>query len=164
MEFTLARDLFDDQATPGKFFRPDGSFLAFSLERPWLNNQRQISCIPAGRYRLKKRYSQKFGWHLWLQNVPDRSLILIHTANYVRQLQGCIAPGLKKGDTATVYDSAKAVKAITALAFPALDQGQEVWLTITNPPTYESNHQQSGQSLASVPGSAAHAGSVSAQK
>ncbi len=115
MDFTLIRDQLGEKSTPGKFFLPDGSFLVHSLERPWLNNQRKVSCIPPGRYQLKKRYSQKFGWHLWLQDVPGRSLILIHTANYVRQLQGCIAPGLRKGeplkgDSGIVWDSAKAVK------------------------------------------------------
>lgn len=138
MDIILIRDLFAEQATHGRIF-VDGSFLSHSLERPWLENQRKISCIPAGRYRLKRRTSLKFGQHLWLQNVPNRDLILIHPANYVRQLEGCIAPGMKKGDVGTIWDSTRAVNKIKVLAFAALEQGEEVWITIQNPPqTHES--------------------------
>jgi hypothetical protein len=33
-----------------------------------------------------------------VQNVPKRSGIKIHVANYTRQLRGCIAPGLSHAD------------------------------------------------------------------
>lgn len=33
-----------------------------------------------------------------MQDVPGRSEILIHVANYVNQLMGCIAPGLYHRD------------------------------------------------------------------
>jgi len=36
---------------------------------------------------------------LWeLKDVPGRSEVKIHAANYVAQLWGCIAPGLKASD------------------------------------------------------------------
>lgn len=63
------------------------------LELPWRDNQRRISCIPAGIYKARKHKSPRFGWSLWLQDVPGRSEILIHPANKVTQLLGCIAPG-----------------------------------------------------------------------
>jgi hypothetical protein len=73
-------------------------FSCFTLELPWLNNSRGISAIPDGKYDVKKRYSKKFDWHLHILKVPERSFILIHEANFVRQLQGCIAVGEKRID------------------------------------------------------------------
>ena len=64
-----------------------------TIELPWRNNQRRISCIPVGTYEVVKRTSKKYGDHFHITNVPDRSWILIHPANYSRQLLGCIAPG-----------------------------------------------------------------------
>ncbi len=64
-----------------------------TMELPWKNNQRRISCIPAGRYKVVHRRSQKYKLHFHITDVPDRSYILIHPANFSRQLMGCIAPG-----------------------------------------------------------------------
>lgn len=68
-------------------------FKGVSLELSWKNNAKEISCIPSGVYKLKKRYSEKHRNHLHVLDVPGREMILIHPASYVRQLQGCIAPG-----------------------------------------------------------------------
>ena len=66
-----------------------------TIELPWLNNQKRVSCIPEGSYRLRKRYNQKFKWHLALEAVKGRSGILIHPANDAKkELLGCIAPVL----------------------------------------------------------------------
>jgi len=64
------------------------------IELPWKNNKRNISCIPAGEYSAiaVKRYSNG-KYALWVQDVPNRSQIMVHTANFVRQLRGCLAPG-----------------------------------------------------------------------
>ena len=69
-----------------------------TLELPWKDNERRVSCIPPGTYEIIKHTSPKFGECWWLQDVPGRSEILIHAANYVRQLRGCIAPGLTCAD------------------------------------------------------------------
>lgn len=70
----------------------------FTLELPWKENQRRISCIPVGTYKIKKHISPKFGKCFWVLDVPNRSEILIHPANYTRQLLGCIAVGLDHAD------------------------------------------------------------------
>lgn len=70
----------------------------FSLELPWKDNKRRESCIPLGTYKVKKHVSPKFGKCFWIQDVPNRSEILIHPANYRRQLLGCIAPGMNHAD------------------------------------------------------------------
>jgi hypothetical protein len=58
-----------------------------------LNNQRSISCIPTGTYSVVKRTSDKYGTHFQLLNVPDRSMILIHSGNYFSHTLGCILVG-----------------------------------------------------------------------
>ncbi len=69
------------------------SFQCFTLELPWLENQRGISCIPAGEYEAFKRMSPKNGSVVEFANVKDRSNIQIHRGNYTRQIEGCILVG-----------------------------------------------------------------------
>jgi hypothetical protein len=71
----------------------NSKFICYTIELPWEDNLPQRSCIPEGRYELKKRYSTRFGQHLLLVNVKDQELILIHPANdALKELRGCIAP------------------------------------------------------------------------
>jgi hypothetical protein len=66
----------------------------FTLELPWKNNQRKISCIPEGTYKLEHRFSPKYGQHFWVKDVPGRDMILIHAGNKPADLLGCIAVGI----------------------------------------------------------------------
>jgi len=70
----------------------DGHLLT-TLERPYLNNQRNISAIPSGNYRLTKHISPKFGRCFWVHDVPNRSSILIHAGNTTNDTRGCILVG-----------------------------------------------------------------------
>ena len=85
-----------------------------SLELPWLNNQKQISCIPTGKYLVKKRYSKKFKNHLHITNVEDRSYILIHSGNYYTDILGCVLVGrlgfVNSDDIIDVSSSKKTLK------------------------------------------------------
>ncbi len=70
-----------------------------TLELPWKDNLPDISCIPGGVYAFEKWHSPTFHTAVFrILYVPGRSNILIHPANFVRQLRGCIAPGLSKAD------------------------------------------------------------------
>ena len=64
-----------------------------SLELPWLQNQRRVSCIPAGTYNVIKHPSPKFGNSFWVLDVPGRSEILWHHGNFKDDTLGCILPG-----------------------------------------------------------------------
>src|SRR5947209_2359030 len=91
MELELVRTYYPE-GTNGIVYI-NGSLQCYTIELPWLNNQHQISCIPEGRYELKKRYSIKFGNHLLVEHVPGRDDILMHPANdALHELKGCIAP------------------------------------------------------------------------
>jgi len=61
-------------------------------------NEVRDDAIPAGLYTVVKRKSAKYGWHFHILDVPNRSLILIHNANYSYQLLGCVAVGKKHID------------------------------------------------------------------
>lgn len=80
-----------------------------SMELPWRDNQRRISCIPAGIYVCTLTPS-----HMWtpradgrvyhVTNVPGRDSILIHAANWAgdvtkhwhSDLLGCISIGRQR--------------------------------------------------------------------
>jgi len=66
-----------------------------TLELPNINNERNISCIPEGKYVVQKeKPNSHFKYtHFSVLNVKNRSGILIHIANYVSELRGCIAVG-----------------------------------------------------------------------
>lgn len=69
-----------------------------TLEKPWLNNQQLVSCIPTGIYRCMRWNSPHFGDVFQVMNVPDRSNVLIHWGNYVKDTDGCILVGKSFGD------------------------------------------------------------------
>lgn len=91
-------------------------FTCKTLERPWLNNQRNVSCIPKGEYKMKYTFSPKFMKFTYeLLKVPNRSGIRIHSANYWFDLNGCIALGtgftdLNKDGTVDIVNSRATVK------------------------------------------------------
>lgn len=67
--------------------------LLFTVERPWLQNQPYISCIPEGKYLCYSRPYYRGGYDaIALADVPMRSHILFHKANRPVDLAGCIAP------------------------------------------------------------------------
>lgn len=68
-----------------------------TLERPWLNNERNISCIPTGEYHCKRINSSRFGNTFQVESVPDRSHILFHKGNLAEDSHGCIIVGEEFG-------------------------------------------------------------------
>ena len=66
---------------------------ALTLERPWQDNQPNVSCIPSGRYRCQRVRSPKFGNTFEVTNVPQRSHILFHSGNTLEDTHGCILVG-----------------------------------------------------------------------
>lgn len=85
----------------------------FTLENPWLNNKRSISCIPTGVYKTVPFSGTKYNSVYQLLNVPSRSYILIHSGNFERNTSGCLLLGLGAsyiGDEFGVTSSKKAVE------------------------------------------------------
>jgi hypothetical protein len=97
----VLRDIdIDGKATLGTCIVYDGDkqlFKSECLERGWVNNMRNISCIPTGIYPLQLEYSPRFKKELWeVKDVPGRSECKFHSANYWRQLNGCLALGKER--------------------------------------------------------------------
>ena len=72
----------------------DGSFLCNTLERPWLNNQPNISCVPKGTYQCIWSHMINMNEdHYQIMNVPGRTSIFIHEGNFCADSHGCILLG-----------------------------------------------------------------------
>jgi len=85
-----------------------GHFTIKTIEREWLNNQRNVSCIPAGTYDLVPHtrpngdevyaiVNEDFGVYLYPNDKAERDLILVHVANIIDDIEGCIGPGSAYG-------------------------------------------------------------------
>ena len=109
---------------------PNGVELAI-VERPWLNNQRSISCIPCGEYKCKPRRYYSGGYEaIEVTNVPDRSYILFHVGNFVHNSKGCILPNFWHGyvkNQARGYNSRAAFDLLMSFY-----GGEKFKLSITN--------------------------------
>lgn len=113
----------------------NGTLVCYTIELPWLQNKRRISCIPEGEYVLQRRFSPKFQWHLHLQNVPGRYLILIHPANNAAtELLGCIAPVTRHTGIGRGSSSRKAMEKVKKLVQPYFDQHEEVKIIVQSKP------------------------------
>ena len=93
----LIRDTFSKKSTIGELFL-NGERMCDTLENPWIDNQRNISCIPEGVYSVRLRYPRESGTrdylHLLVQDVPNRDWILFHRGNTAKDTSGCILVGL----------------------------------------------------------------------
>ncbi|WP_028666548.1 DUF5675 family protein [Runella zeae] len=131
MELILNRFWAGDRGTNGEI-TVEGKHVCYTIERPWLDNQRRISCIPTGRYQLKARFSQKFKQHLILLDVPGRDLILIHPANdAMKELNGCIAPVSSHTAIGKGVKSVAAFVRVIGLANFAFQKNEDVFLQVT---------------------------------
>ena len=93
----LIRDTFTEESTVGELFI-NGERICDTLENPWLDNQRNISCIPEGEYpvriRLPRESATRDYMHLLVKDVPERDYILFHIGNTAKDTSGCILVGL----------------------------------------------------------------------
>jgi len=122
LKATVTRIGYEPNATIGvmSVTKEDGyAWACKTLELADKDNAPMISCIPAGEYECKYTRSPAFSrrsYKRWLKknpgknrndcpddvknvytyeifDVPNRSGIRIHSANYTRQLRGCLALG-----------------------------------------------------------------------
>jgi hypothetical protein len=132
MELLLQRMYRTGLPTNGNLFY-NGRQICHTIELPWFNNERNVSCIPEGTYQLNKCFSEKSGWHFTVRDVTNRTFIAIHPANDAfKELRGCIAPVSDLLRTGVGTDSSAAMKLLTDLAFPEIKKGNIVYLTITS--------------------------------
>ena len=113
MELVLKRVAYTRTETQGVLWA--GSQAFETIERPWVRGphpggQSFESCIPDGEYELRPHnrpdgakvvalINPDLGVWYMKEDRPDvwgRFLILIHAGNFVRDIVGCIAPGLSR--------------------------------------------------------------------
>ncbi|MCU0949509.1 MAG: DUF5675 family protein [Burkholderiaceae bacterium] len=90
----LIRAALDDdaQGTFGGLFL-DGALLGHTIELPWRENARQVSCIPTGTYRVRWSRSPRLRRFTYeILDVPGRDGIRVHEGNFA-------------GDKAAGFDS-----------------------------------------------------------
>lgn len=81
--------------TPGVLLDEALNHLCFTIERPRTG---KYPCVPEGTYLARRYNSPKHGPNTWqLENVPNRTHIQLHIANWPNELLGCIAPGERPG-------------------------------------------------------------------
>ena len=125
----LTRTYFPE-GTNGKL-ECEGKLICYTIELPWKNNQRRISCIPEGIYKIRKRFSPKFKWHIEIMNVKNRDYILFHPANdALKELNGCIAPVSELTREGRGIRSKVAFERLKETIFPYLEKGFVIELMI----------------------------------
>lgn len=66
----------------------------YNIERPFLNNRINVSCIPEGIYNFQKVVRPNGDEAIEIMNVPGRTHILVHVGNFMKDTHGCILPNL----------------------------------------------------------------------
>lgn len=110
MRLVLLRDKFTAVETLGVLSVEGQTFQ--SIERPWIADPEHkggkplVSCVPEGVYTLVLHNTQKHPKTFALVNADlgvvheptpgMRSDVLLHPANWARELEGCIAPGRER--------------------------------------------------------------------
>jgi len=90
---TLTRLAYMPFGTFGQLDMPDGHTL-YTVERMWLGNERNRSCIPEGTYKVQPSWYYRGGYQApEILDVPNRSRILFHVGNWPESVSGCIAVG-----------------------------------------------------------------------
>lgn len=92
-------------------------FECYTLELPFISNQKNISSIPTNDYECKLIISPKFGIVFQVLNVVNRGNILIHKGNYTTDTHGCIlvGSGFKMNNDKTNCTLKESKKAFTKL-------------------------------------------------
>ncbi len=100
---TKVIDIFRTTGAPSRAQRGvlcmDGEPLCVTLELPWRENAKDISCIPAGIYTCRRTFKRttKGGMEIpetfEIMRVSNRSGVLFHVGNYPHDTHGCILLG-----------------------------------------------------------------------
>lgn len=94
--FTLIRVAYTPDGTYGVLL-DEGQPFCLTIEREWLNNVSNISCIPVGKYICLRKKSPKFGETFEVLDVKGRTHILFHKGNLMDDSHGCIVVGEQYG-------------------------------------------------------------------
>ncbi|HPD18600.1 MAG TPA: DUF5675 family protein [Candidatus Goldiibacteriota bacterium] len=121
MDITITRRWFTDKSTIGELNIPDvvfGTWAQAGYDCYTLEDAVRpikiygLSAIPAGRYLIGIKYSQKMKrYRILLENVPFFTGIYQHRGNSPKDTEGCILVGDEKGED-YIFNSCKADVAV----------------------------------------------------
>jgi hypothetical protein len=107
-----------------------------TLERPWLGNLHDVSCIPAGTYTAVRfpKGSGKRDYDVFkLTDVPARDDVELHIGNLPKDTEGCILIGTRFGQ---VYGEPGIQESEPAFdRFMASLNGVDTWTLFVTDPT-----------------------------
>ncbi len=89
---TIVRVAGNEEGTFGVLM-DEGQPFCLTLERKWLNNMKEVSCIPDGEYLCRRIQSPRHGNTFEVTKVPERSEILFHKGNLMDDSHGCVVVG-----------------------------------------------------------------------
>ena len=93
MKLILERTCYSHIGTLGKIVHHGREY--YTVERPWIDNKINVSCIPEGQYKCFRYSSKKYPETFQVVDVPNWTTILFHVANWPVNVKGCIGLGLK---------------------------------------------------------------------
>lgn len=104
MRVKIERFVYSTMGTFGVLYVDDVP-LCYTVERPWRQNKPNVSCVPEGDYKLTPRMSgvmkrttrDRFDWGFEVGPVLNRTYIMIHPANMMSDLEGCVGVGKHLG-------------------------------------------------------------------
>lgn len=96
MKIQLERFAYSPFGTFGILSLPE--FQCYTVERPWLDNQENVSCIPEGEYKMVPTRFERGGYDTYqIAPVEGRTDIKVHIANTMNDVLGCLGLGLDLG-------------------------------------------------------------------
>lgn len=129
----IKRDKDDPNSVPSKVY-VDGQFECYGME-PARTNPAVAGhpCIAAGTFEVTRAYSPHLKYVTpHVLNVPGRTEIEWHIANFPKQILGCLAVGtVRKVDE--VDNSRTAFEKLMTLLNTAWDAGEKVTAVYTDP-------------------------------
>ncbi len=136
----LVRTESGEQGTFGKLIVADKVYT--TIELPWEDNERSVSCIPYGEYMCTWVDSPRFGMSYEINDVEGRTHILMHAGNwagdkaagYRTDSDGCVIIGTER---AVIHGQKAVASSKAALArfheqmswapFKLIVSGMDIW-------------------------------------
>jgi hypothetical protein len=129
----IKRDRDDPRSVPSQVYI-DGAFFCYGLEPARTNPVHDgHPCIDAGTYKVRRSMSPHLNYVTpEVLEVPGRTAIRWHIANYPKEVLGCLAVGTTRlADF--VGNSTTAFRALMKILNAAWDRGEEVTAVYSDP-------------------------------
>ncbi len=133
MKIEIKRDRDDPHSVPSRFY-VDDAFLCYGIEPARTNPVHEgHPCIDAGTYKVKRSLSPHLNYITpEVLDVPGRTAIRWHIANYPKDILGCLGVGTSRL-TDFVGGSTIAFRGLMKILNAAWDRGEEVIAIYTDP-------------------------------